>query len=105
MSFYVDTANAINQCLEFPTNRNVANVFVVKHGKDFVWLSEKNQHYWFDGTIWKLQKDLHVAWKLLTSSLAESFVEAKLEAERALNVADNSRNDVIWKYCKNVRLF
>ena len=93
---------AIYQCLEFVTNSNVANVFVVKHGKDFVWLSSgKNHFYWFDGTIWRLQKDLHVAWNLLVSSLSESFEKAKLEAQSTLDVADNSKENLMTKYRDN----
>ena len=93
---------AIYQCLEFTTVSNIANVFVVKHGKDFVWVSGKNMHYyWFDGTFWKLQKELHVAWNLLTSSLSQSFEKAKLEAQSTLDVADNSKENLMTKYRDN----
>jgi phage/plasmid-associated DNA primase len=92
---------AIYQSLEFPTNSNVANVFVVKHGKDFVWLSGGKNFYWFNGTFWKLQRDLPVAWNLFTSSLSASFEKAKLEAQSTLDVADNSKETLMTKYRDN----
>lgn len=96
---------AIYQCLEFPTTHSIANVFVQKHGKDFVWVSGKHMHYyWFDGNLWKYQKELHVAWKLLTSSLADSFQKAKLEAQSTLEIADSSKEGLLTKYCDNAQV-
>ena len=72
---------AVNQCLNFITVMNIANIFINKHGKDFIWVSgNRNVYYWFDGTFWKLQKDLHVVWNLLHSSLSAIFEKAKTEA-------------------------
>lgn len=92
---------AIYDCLEFVTNSSIASVFVTKHGKEFVWLSGGKHFYWFDGTHWRLQKDSHVAWNLLTSSLSESFHKARLEIQNTLDVADKTKESLMTKYRDN----
>ena len=81
---------AVDECLEFVTVMNIANVFVVKHGKDFIWISgSKSLFYWFNGMLWKLQKDLHVVWKLLHSSLSDLFEKAKTEGPTMMDNGDS----------------